>query len=40
MGYVRASMCYELPVELWDNLMEVLSYLTGWSQVVSQWTVS
>ena len=33
-------MAFELPVELWDSLMDVLSYLTGWSQVVVQWAVS
>ena len=33
-------MVVELPGQLWNNLVDVLSHLTPWKQVIVQWTVN
>ena len=37
--WIRANLNVTVSVELWDRFLDVLSSLTHWSEVVSEWKV-
>ncbi|KAL0969251.1 hypothetical protein UPYG_G00224490 [Umbra pygmaea] len=37
VAWVRANLCVFISRELWDELLSVLSSLTGWEELVSEW---
>ena len=37
MAWVRANLCVLISRELWDELLSVLSSLTGWEELVTEW---
>ena len=40
ISWVRASLNVVISNELWDQLTDVLSSLTGWVELVREWAVS
>uniref|UniRef100_A0A674AWN6 Ral GTPase activating protein catalytic subunit alpha 2 n=1 Tax=Salmo trutta TaxID=8032 RepID=A0A674AWN6_SALTR len=37
VAWVRANLCVFISRELWDELLSVLSSLTGWEELVTEW---
>ncbi|XP_031684913.1 ral GTPase-activating protein subunit alpha-2-like isoform X4 [Oncorhynchus kisutch] len=37
VAWVRANLCVFISRELWDELLSVLSSLTGWDELVTEW---
>uniref|UniRef100_A0A6Q2Y8C5 Rap-GAP domain-containing protein n=1 Tax=Esox lucius TaxID=8010 RepID=A0A6Q2Y8C5_ESOLU len=37
VAWVRANLCVLISRELWDELLSVLSSLTGWEELVTEW---
>lgn len=37
MAWVRANLCVFISRELWDELLAVLSSLTCWEELVTEW---
>lgn len=37
MAWVRANLCVFISRELWDELLTVLSSLTCWEELVTEW---
>ena len=40
MTWIRANLNVTVSVELWDRFLDVVSSLTHWSEVVSEWKVN
>ena len=39
VSWIRASMVTKIPAKLWDQLLNVLSSLTTWKEVIIEWKV-
>lgn len=37
VAWVRANLCVFISRKLWDELLSVLSSLTGWEELVTEW---